>query len=94
MDAIKKIKAEVGATVISFVDAKEAILLDLADYKISYPVIEQLKFFMVAVRFTFNNGEFEDYEDMYAEFDKYLAQALVEVENKAAPIDVDLAFKQ
>ena len=36
--AIKKIKAETGATVISFVDAKEAVLLDLGDYKISYPV--------------------------------------------------------
>ena len=34
VDAIKKIKAEVGSTVISFVDAK-AILLDLGDYNIS-----------------------------------------------------------
>lgn len=39
----KRSKAEVGSTVISFVDAKEAILLDLGDYKISYPVNEQLK---------------------------------------------------
>ncbi len=93
VDAIKKIKAEVGATVISFVDAKEAILLDLADYKISYPVNEQLKFFMIADRFMFNNGEFEDYEDMYAEFDKYLAQALVEVEKKAEPFAVEFAKK-
>ena len=93
VDAIKKIKAEVGSTVISFVDAKEAILLDLGDYKISYPVNEQLKFFMVADRFMFNNGELEDYEDMYAEFDKYLAEALVEVEKKAEPFAVEFAKK-
>ena len=53
----KRSKAEVGSTVISFVDAKEAILLDLETTKISYPVNEQLKFFMVADRFMFNNGE-------------------------------------
>ena len=92
VDAIKKIKNEVGATVISFVDAKEAILLDLGDYKISYPMNEQLKFFMVADRFMFNNGEFEDYEDMYAEFDKYLAQDLVEVEKKAEPFAIECAI--
>ena len=93
VDAIKKIKTEVGATVIAFVDAKEAILLDLADYKISYPINEQLKFFMVADRFMFNNGEFEDYEDMYAEFDKYLAQDLVEVEKQAEPFAIEFAKK-
>ena len=93
VDAIKKIKTEVGSTVISFVDAKEAILLDLGDYKISYPLNEQLKFFMVADRFMFNNGELEDYEDMYAEFDKYLAEALVEVEKKAEPFAVEFAKK-
>ena len=72
---------------------EEAILLDLGDYKISYPVNEQLKFFMVADRFMFNNGELEDYEDMYAEFDKYLAEALVEVEKKAEPFAVEFAKK-
>ena len=93
VDAIKKIKAEVGATVISFVGAKEAILLDLGDYKISYPMNEQLKFFMVADRFMFNNGELEDYDDMYAEFDKYLAEDLVEVEKKAEPFAIEFAKK-
>ena len=48
---------------------------------------------MVADRFMFNNGEFEDYEDMYAEFDKYLAQALVEVEKKAEPFAIEFAKK-
>ena len=76
VDAIKKIKAEVGATVISFVDAKEAILLDLGDYKISYPVNEQLKFFMVADRFMFNNGEFADYEDMYKRIRRTLGTSI------------------
>ena len=93
MSAIETWAENVGSTVISFVDAKEAILLDLGDYKISYPVNEQLKFFMVADRFMFNNGELEDYEDMYAEFDKYLAEALVEVEKKAEPFAVEFAKK-
>ena len=48
---------------------------------------------MVADLFMFINGEFEDYEDMYAEFDKYLAQALVEVEKKAEPFAVEFAKK-
>ena len=48
---------------------------------------------MVADRFMFNNGELEDYEDMYAEFDKYLAEALVEVEKKAEPFAVEFAKK-
>lgn len=91
--AIKKIKAETGATVISFVDAKEAVLLDLGDYKISYPVNEQLKFFMVADRFMFNNGEFDDYEEMYKEFEEHLALALVDVEKQAEPFAVEYAKK-
>ena len=48
---------------------------------------------MVADRFMFNNGEFEDYDDMYAEFDKYLAEDLVEVEKKAEPFAIEFAKK-
>lgn len=80
--AVQKAKGA-GAIVIGFIDIASADLAKMVDYCISYPVNEQLKFFMVADRFMQNNKEFDDYEDMYAEFDKYLANALVEVEKKA-----------
>lgn len=82
VDAVKKSK-EAGAKVIGFLDYEKAALLDIVDYGIVYPVNEQLKFFMVADRFMFNNGEFADYEDMYQEFDQHLATALVNVEKQA-----------
>ncbi len=92
VDAVKKCK-EAGAKVIAFLDYDKAALLDLVDYSIVYPVNEQLKFFMVADRFMFNNGEFADYEDMYKEFEQHLAAALVEVEKKAEPFAMEYAKK-
>lgn len=82
VDAVKKMQAA-GAKVIGFIDIETTELAKLVDYEITYPMNEQLKFFMVADRFMYHNQEFPDYEDMYAEFDKYLAQALVDVEKKA-----------
>lgn len=92
VDAVVKCK-EVGATIIGFLDSPKAKLLDIVDYGIVYPVNEQLKFFMVADRFMYNNGEFEDYEDMYKEFEQHLAKALVEVEKKCEPFAIEFAKK-
>lgn len=82
VDGVKKVK-EAGAKVIGFVDYPETQLAKMTDYLISYPENEQLKFFMAADRFMYNAGEFDDYHELYAELDKYLAPALVEVEKSA-----------
>ncbi len=92
VDAVKVCK-EIGATIIGFLDYDKATLLDIVDYGIVYPVNEQLKFFMVADRFMHNNKEFEDYEDMYKEFEQYLANALVEVEKKCDDFAKEFAKK-
>lgn len=90
--AIKKIK-ELKATVVGFVDVPNTELATLADYCISYTANEQLKFFMVADRFMYNRGEFDDYEEMYSEFDQHLALALIEVEKKADEFGESFAKK-
>ena len=92
VDAVKKAK-EAGAVVIGFIDAPEAELAQMVDHVISYKQNEQLKFFMVADRFMKNAGEFNDYEEMYAQFDQYLPHALVEVEKAAEPFAVEFAKK-
>lgn len=89
---MKKAK-EAGATVIGFIDAPEAELAKMVDHVISYKQNEQLKFFMTADRFMKNAGEFDDYDEMYAEFDQYLPQALVEVEKVAEPFAAEFAKK-
>ena len=92
VEAVKKAK-EAGATVIGFIDAPEAALAKMVDHVISYKQNEQLKFFMTADRFMKNAGEFDDYDEMYDEFDQYLPQALVEVEKAAEPFAVEFAKK-
>lgn len=82
MDAVNMVK-EAGAAIIGFIDLETAELARLVDYEIAYPANEQLKFFMVADRFMYNSGEFADYDRYYAEMEKYLPQALVEVEKAA-----------
>lgn len=91
VDAVKKIKEQVGAKVIAFLDTDKAAVLELADYGIVYPVNEQLKFFMVADRFMYNNNEFDDYDAMYQEFEQSLAVALVDVEKQAEPFAIEYA---
>lgn len=83
VEAITKIKKEVGARIVGFVDIPDTVLGDLSDYLIVYPKNEQLKFFMLADRFIQRRGEFDEYEELYAEFDRHLPAALVEVEKSA-----------
>ena len=82
VEGVKKAQAD-GAKVFGFIDRAEAELAKMVDYVISYPANEQLKFFMVADRFMKNAGEFEDYDEYYAEMDAHLAQGLVDVEKAA-----------
>lgn len=81
--ALTKIKNEVGATVIGFIDKDNTPMGSLADYTVIYPMNEQLKFFMLADRFMHNRGDFPDYDELYHELDQYLPSALVEVEKSA-----------
>lgn len=92
VQAVKKCQ-EAGAKVIGFIDVESADLAKMVDYCISYGQNEQLKFFMVADRFMANNNEMDFYEDMYANFDAHLANALVEVEKKADAFGQEFAKK-
>lgn len=80
--AVVKVKS-VGAKVFGFIDKKDAELAGMVDWCISYPQNEQLKFFMVADRFMFNNKEYPEYDRLYAELDQHLPQILVDVEKSA-----------
>lgn len=80
--AVEKAK-EIGAKVFGFVDKADAEIVKLCDWCISYPENEQLKFYMVANRLMYNNGEFPDYDRYNKEMEEHLALALVNVEKKA-----------
>lgn len=80
--AIEKVR-KTGAKVFGFIDKPDAPMVKLCDWCISYPMNEQLKFYMVANRLMFNNGEFPEYDQYNAEMEAYLARALVEVEKEA-----------
>jgi len=82
--AVDKAKA-IGARVFGFVDKAGSPITEKCDWCISYPANEQLKFFMVANRLMYNNGEFPEYARYNAEMDAYLAKALAEVEKAADP---------
>ena len=92
IDGVKKAK-EAGAEVIGFVDYPDTELAKMSDYLISYPENEQLKLFMVADRFMYNAGEFDEYHELYAELDEYLARGLVEVEKSADKLGESIARK-
>ena len=80
--AVKKLK-QVGARVFGFVDNPEAAIIGDCDWCITYPANEQLKFYMVANRLMYNNGEFPEYERYNREMDAHLADALVSAAKQA-----------
>ncbi len=82
VEAIEKAK-NVGATILGFIDVEGTPLSSFCDYCISYPENEQLKFYMVANRLMYNNGEFPEYDKYNKEMENYLPKALVEVEIQA-----------
>ncbi|MBZ4668470.1 MAG: sugar isomerase [Defluviitaleaceae bacterium] len=93
VEAIKKVK-KIGARVFGFVDCESAPIIELCDWCISYPMNEQLKFYMVANRLMYNNGEFPEYDRYNKEMETYLPQALVEVEKKADGWAAEFAKKK
>ena len=90
VDAVKKAQ-ESGAYVLGFIDTEESPLAELVDCRITYPANEQLKFFMTADRFLMNEGAMPEYDDMYAQFDEYLPEALVEIEKAADDFGAEYA---
>ena len=60
---------EIGAKVFGFIDKPEAPMVKQCDWCISYPMNEQLKFYMVANRLMYNNGEFPEYDKYNAEME-------------------------
>lgn len=80
--AIEKAR-ETGARVFGFVDQADAPLVELCDWCISYPMNEQLKFFMTANRLMYNNGEFPEYDEYNREMEAHLAKSLADVEKRA-----------
>jgi len=72
-----------GARIFGFVDDPKASLARKVDYLVSYPMQEQLKFLMVALRLMYKNGEFPEYERCFEELDAHLARGLVEAEKAA-----------
>lgn len=88
---VKKAQAS-GARVLGFIDVETAELARMVDWEIAYPANEQLKFFMVADRFLYCRGEFDEYDEYYAQLDANLARDLVEVEKAADAFG--LAFAQ
>ncbi|RDU23840.1 SIS domain-containing protein [Anaerosacchariphilus polymeriproducens] len=90
IDAVKKAK-EIGAKVFGFIDVENSFLAKLCDICISYPMNEQLKFFMVANRLMYHNGEFPEYDEYNLEMEKFLPQALVEVEKEVDQWAADYA---
>lgn len=79
---VKKVQ-EAGAKVFGFIDVETTELAKMVDEEIAYPGYEQIKFFMVADRFMYQNGEFEDYDDYYKQLENHLPQGLADVAKKA-----------
>ncbi len=92
VEALNKAKAA-GAEVVGFIDKLGTPLAEMVDHIITYKANEQLKFFMTADRFMYNAGEYPEYDEEYAEFDKYLPEALVSVEKAADKFGEEFALK-
>ena len=82
VEAVAKAK-RAGAKVLAFVDTAGTPLTVAGDWCIQYPKNEQLKFFMCADRFLYREGVMPEYDDMYAQFDRSLPEALAEAEKAA-----------
>lgn len=92
MEAVEALRSA-GAVIWGFVDVADSPLAEMCDYLISYPMNEQLKFFMLADRLMYLAGDFEDYSEYYQEMDRYLAQALIDVEKSADAFGAGFAKK-
>lgn len=89
LDIVKKAR-RMNVRILGFVDEENSPLAQYADYCISYPGNEQLKFMMTAHRFMQNRQEAPFYDDFYGQMDASFAKALINAEEQAD--DFGLAF--
>ncbi|WP_410889204.1 SIS domain-containing protein [Pediococcus pentosaceus] len=82
VEAVSKMR-DTGITVLGFIDNSDADLASMVSYCISYPENEQLKFFMVADRLMYLEGEFPDYEEFYQEMNEHFAEDIANIEANA-----------
>ena len=82
VEAVRRVQSE-GAAVMASIDKAHSELAGLVDHCITYKSNEQTKFFITADRFLYLAGEMPEYDKMYAQFDRYLPEALVEAEKAA-----------
>ncbi len=92
VEAVTKAKAA-GAVVLGFIDKGDAPLASLVNHCITYPMNEQLKFFMAADRFLWHEGVLPEYEAMYAQFDAALPEALAGAEERADAFGAEFAAR-
>lgn len=92
VQAVEELR-KIGACIIGFVDVPDSPLAKAVTHAICREGNEQLKFFMLADRFMYKNGEFSDYEAYYQELDQYLAKDLVAVEKAADTFGKEFAEK-
>lgn len=84
VELVDKVKG-MGARVFAFIDTPGTTLTEeeRRDYLITYPMNEQLKFYMVANYLMYKNGEFPEYDRYNKEMEENLAKVLVQVEKDA-----------
>ncbi|MCR5089682.1 MAG: SIS domain-containing protein [Oscillospiraceae bacterium] len=90
--AVEKAQAA-GAFVFGFIDREDATLAAAVDVCVSYKANEQLKFFMAADRLMWHEGVMPEYDEMYAQFDSALPEALAEAEKAADDFGSEFALK-
>lgn len=83
-----------GAKVISLVTTEDCLLAKNSDYPIVSNILGMshtyLKFYLIALRFIYNNDEFAEY-DIFTEQCKRLYPAIVEIQEKFEPIATEIA---
>lgn len=72
-----------GCRLLGFVDTPDTPLAELADWTVTSPKNEQIKFYTVCNYLLFLNHEFDDYETFCAEMDTWLAKDIANVEKEA-----------
>lgn len=82
VNAVKKVH-EAGATVLGFIDSPGSTLSQLVDHCITFPLNEQLKFWMVADRLMYDAGEFPEYDDFYSQMDAHFADDMAQINEES-----------
>lgn len=72
-----------GCRILGFVDTPDTPLAELADWTITSPKNEQIKFYTVCNYLMFLNHEFDDYETFCTQMEAWLAKDLADVEKEA-----------